>query len=162
MWSRLDFDITNLFYEGLDKINKNVLSSSETTFADLQMAGGQSLIAVVKLLRKFGFDDDNIRKRVFGFSENGLYLSIVKEELKDLEKCFESEENKIIIAKKEYEDAIKIFTNAIDIAPLNSQLLNNRGLALMESGKYSEAIIDLEKSVSINKVFIFSLVFLLR
>ena len=67
----------------LDKINKNVLSSSETTFADLQMAGGQSLIAVVKLLRKFGFDDDNIRKRVFGFSENGLYLSIVKEELKD-------------------------------------------------------------------------------
>jgi hypothetical protein len=84
MWSRLDFDITNLFYEGLDKVNKDVLTSSKTTFADLQMAGGQSLIAVVKLLRELGFDDDNIRGRVFGFSENGLYLSIVKEQLKDL------------------------------------------------------------------------------
>jgi hypothetical protein len=83
MWSRLDFDITNLFYEGLDKVNKDVLTSSKTTFADLQMAGGQSLIAVVKLLRELGFDDDNIRGRVFGFSENGLYLSIVKEQLKD-------------------------------------------------------------------------------
>ena len=56
----------------------------------------------------------------------------------------------ILAIEKNHEEAIDIFTKAINIVPSNSQLLYNRGNALIESLRYEEAIVDLEKSVAIN------------
>jgi predicted O-linked N-acetylglucosamine transferase (SPINDLY family) len=56
----------------------------------------------------------------------------------------------ILAIEKNLEEAVDIFTKAINIVPSNSQLLYNRGNALIESGRYEEAIVDLEKTVAIN------------
>ena len=80
MWSRFDFDITKLFEEGLEYIN----ITSKTTFADFQAAGGQAVEAVVNFMRNKGIDDNTIRKNVYAFSENGLYLSLLKDKLSNL------------------------------------------------------------------------------
>jgi hypothetical protein len=77
MLSRTKFEISELVNEILDKLPVEVFISSNTTFADLQMGGGQFIIEIVNRLRTFGHSDDNIRTRVFGFAEIKLYYSYV-------------------------------------------------------------------------------------
>jgi len=48
---------------------------NSTTFADLEMGGGQFIKAVADKLKRYGHSTENIKGRVFGFSENHLYLS---------------------------------------------------------------------------------------
>lgn len=77
MLSRTKFEISDLVNEMLNKLPENVFKSESTTFADLQIGGGQFIIEVVNRLRAFGHSDENIRTRVFGFAENKLYYSYV-------------------------------------------------------------------------------------
>jgi hypothetical protein len=81
MLSRTKFQIFDLVNQMLDKLPVNVFTSQTTTFADLQIGGGQFIIEVVKRLHKFGHSDENIRRRVFGFAENKLYYSYVMSKL---------------------------------------------------------------------------------
>lgn len=77
MLSRLKFEIDEVIIPMLSKIPDNVWESKTTTFGDLQMAGGQFIKQVVEKLRTFGHSDKNIKKRVFGYSENSMYLSYI-------------------------------------------------------------------------------------
>jgi hypothetical protein len=77
MLSRTKFQIVELINQMLDKLPTHVFISQFTTFADLQIGGGQFIIELVRRLRKFGHSDENIRTRVFGFAENKLYYSYV-------------------------------------------------------------------------------------
>jgi hypothetical protein len=77
MLSRTKFEISKLINDMLDKLPVEVFISDNTTFADIQMGGGQFVVEVVNRLRKFGHSDNNIRNRVFGFSEKKLYYSYV-------------------------------------------------------------------------------------
>jgi hypothetical protein len=77
MLGRLKLDIDEIIKEKLSKIPLSVWKSKTTTFCDLQMGGGQYIKAIVKKLREFGHSDKNIKHRVYGFSENELYLSYV-------------------------------------------------------------------------------------
>lgn len=78
MVSRLKFDIGNEIDRQFSYIPTYIWESDSTTFCDLNMAGGQFIQRVGEWLRKYGHSDDNIRKRVFGFSEKPLYLSYIK------------------------------------------------------------------------------------
>jgi methylase of polypeptide subunit release factors len=77
MLSRIKFEIEELVNEILDKIPVDTFISQSTTFADLQIGGGQFIIGVVNRLKSFGHSDENIRGRVFAFTENKLYYSYV-------------------------------------------------------------------------------------
>jgi hypothetical protein len=77
MISRLKFDIGELIEEQFSKFPIYIWESENTTFCDLQMGGGQFIQKIVEWLRKFGHSDENIRRRVFGFSENPFYLGYV-------------------------------------------------------------------------------------
>jgi len=79
MLSRLKFNIQGLFEEIYnERIPESIFISEETTFADLQAAGLQSIIPLVNKLREYGHPDENIRGRVFVFMENDLYLNYVQ------------------------------------------------------------------------------------
>lgn len=78
MISRLKFNIGNLIDEQFSYFPIYIWESDTTTFCDLNMAGGQFIQKVVEWLRKFGHSDENIKKRVFGFSEKPFYLSYIK------------------------------------------------------------------------------------
>ena len=78
MISRLKFKIDDLIDQKLKHIPNYIWESDTTTFCDLQMGGGQYIRKLNERLKKFGHDDENIRKRVFGFSKKPLYLSYVK------------------------------------------------------------------------------------
>jgi hypothetical protein len=78
MVSRLKFDISDLIDQQFSHFPTYIWESDNTTFCDLQMGGGQFIQAIGRWLRKYGHSDDNIKKRVFGFSEKPLYLSYIK------------------------------------------------------------------------------------
>lgn len=78
MVSRLKFDIGDLIDEQFSHFPIYIWESDTTTFCDLNMGGGQFIQKVGEWLRKFGHSDENIRKRVFGFSEKPFYLSYIK------------------------------------------------------------------------------------
>lgn len=77
MLSRTKFEISKLINDMLDELPVEVFISDKTTFADIQMGGGQFIVEVVNRLQKFGHSDNNINDRVFGFSEKKLYFSYV-------------------------------------------------------------------------------------
>lgn len=78
MLSRLKFDLSEIIKEKLTYIPNYIWESKTTTFCDLQMAGGQYIKEVVNKLREFGHSDENIKSRVFGFSENEFYLAVIQ------------------------------------------------------------------------------------
>ena len=65
MLGRLKFEINPLIEEMLGKIPEEMFTSSDTTFADLQMGGGQFMVAIIDKLRSYGHSDENISQRVF-------------------------------------------------------------------------------------------------
>jgi hypothetical protein len=95
MLSRTKFEISKLINDMLDKLPVEVFISDKTTFADIQMGGGQFVIEVVNRLRKFKHSDDNIRNRVFGFSEKKLYFSYVMGKYSHLPITFDIYEKEI-------------------------------------------------------------------
>lgn len=56
----------------------------------------------------------------------------------------------------EYQDAIQTYTEALDIDPNHSVILNNRGYAYGLLHRHEEAIIDLNKAISLDENFAFS------
>jgi len=78
MLSRLKFDLSQIINEKLTYIPNYIWESKTTTFCDLQMAGGQYIKEVVNKLREFGHSDENIKSRVFGFTENEFYLAVIR------------------------------------------------------------------------------------
>jgi len=84
MLSRTKFEISGLVNEMLNEIPEEMFMSQNTTFADLQMGGGQFVVEVINRLRKYGHSDSNILGRVFGFAEKKVYLSYVKGRYSDL------------------------------------------------------------------------------
>jgi hypothetical protein len=72
MLSRIKFDIEELFTEMLDQLPSEVFESSETTFVDVEAAGGQSYAAIKKRLLKAGHTEENIKKRVTMFFNNSF------------------------------------------------------------------------------------------
>jgi hypothetical protein len=95
MLSRTKFEISELINDMLDKLPVEVFISDKTTFADIQMGGGQFVVEVVNRLRKFGHSNDNICDRVFGFSEKKLYFSYVMGKYSHLPITFDIYEKKI-------------------------------------------------------------------
>jgi len=77
MLSRLKFDLSETISTMLEYIPESVWTSKKTTFCDFEMGGGQFITAVVEKLKTYGHSDKNIQSRVYGFSENELYLSYV-------------------------------------------------------------------------------------
>jgi len=77
MTERMKFD-KNVFKDIVYSIPEKYFKSNTTTFADLQAANCQIIILVVERLRSFGHSDENIKGRVFAFSENEMYKSIVE------------------------------------------------------------------------------------
>ncbi len=67
MIKRNKFDLYDLANEILDNLPRSIFHSSETTFLDPAMGGGQFCHAVENRLREYGHSDENISQRVFGF-----------------------------------------------------------------------------------------------
>ena len=78
MLSRLKFDLSEIIKQKLTHIPNYIWESKTTTFCDLQMAGGQYIKEIVNKLREFGHSDENIKSRVFGYSENEFYLAVIQ------------------------------------------------------------------------------------
>jgi hypothetical protein len=77
MLSRLKFELDELIDEMLSHIPNEMWESKKTTFCDLQMGGGQFIKKIIKKLQEAGHSDKNIKNRIYGYSENDLYLSYV-------------------------------------------------------------------------------------
>jgi hypothetical protein len=77
MLSRLKFELDQLIDEMLSHIPNKMWESKKTTFCDFEMGGGQFIKAVVDKLKLYGHSNKNIQSRVFGFSDNELYLAYV-------------------------------------------------------------------------------------
>ena len=92
MLGRLKFEIDPLIEEVLGKIPEEMFTSSDTTFADLQMGGGQFMAAIIDKLKSYGHSDENINQRVFGFAEKRLYLYyVLGKELLGMYKLYEND-----------------------------------------------------------------------
>lgn len=72
MLSRIKFDIEDLFKEMLDQIPEEVFKSKDTTFVDVEAAGGQSYNAIKRKLLDAGHSEENIKKRVTIFFNNSF------------------------------------------------------------------------------------------
>jgi len=79
---RLELKIDALCGGMLDRIPNEIWQDPKATFFDPAMAGGQFVTQIVHRLRKLGYDDDNIRARVFGSEENSLMVNFVVETFK--------------------------------------------------------------------------------
>jgi hypothetical protein len=77
MLSRLKFDLSDTISTMIGYIPEPIWVNKTTTFCDFEMGGGQFIKAVVDKLKLYGHSDENIQSRVFGFSDNELYLSYV-------------------------------------------------------------------------------------
>jgi hypothetical protein len=77
MLSRLKFDLSDTISTMIGYIPESVWANQTTTFCDFEMGGGQFIKAVVDKLKLYGHSDENIQNRVFGFSDNELYLAYV-------------------------------------------------------------------------------------
>jgi hypothetical protein len=77
MLSRLKFDLSDTISTMLEYIPESMWVNTKTTFCDFEMGGGQFITAIVNKLKKYGHSDENIQSRVYGFSENELYLSYI-------------------------------------------------------------------------------------
>ena len=55
------------------------------------------------------------------------------------------------VSEKKYEDAIKYYTEAIDLNKNYREAYNNRGIAYSELKDYKEAIKDYDKAINLNK-----------
>jgi len=78
MLSRLKFEIQPLVTEMLDQLPQQVWESSETTFLDPAMGGGQFLIEIQRRLQAAGHTDENIAARVYGCEKNKLCVNYAK------------------------------------------------------------------------------------
>jgi len=74
MLQRLKFDIASLVNQMLDQLPQEVWKSSTTTFLDPAIGGGQFVFEIEKRLRSHGHSDENIRDRVWGFSDSTLAI----------------------------------------------------------------------------------------
>jgi hypothetical protein len=77
MLSRLKFDLSDTISTMIGYIPEPVWVNKTTTFCDFEMGGGQFIKGVVDKLKLYGHSDENIQSRVFGFSDNELYLAYV-------------------------------------------------------------------------------------
>ncbi len=85
MLSRLKFDISPIFEAIYNEVIPEwVFLSTETTFADIQAAGLQSILPIINKLRYYGHSENNIRSRVFVFTENEVYFNYVMAKYKNL------------------------------------------------------------------------------
>ena len=75
MLGRLKFDITQLVDEILDRLPKEVWSSSTTTFLDPAIGGGQFVRAIESRLRNAGHSNENIASRVYGYESNRMRIA---------------------------------------------------------------------------------------
>lgn len=75
MLARIKFEIGGLVREIVERLPAEVFTSTETTFLDPAMAGGQFLVEIIRKLRDNGHSDDNIASRVFGLAEDRLDLN---------------------------------------------------------------------------------------
>ena len=79
MLARLKFEISGLVKEMLDQVDQSVFQSSDSTFLDPAMGGGQFIFETIKRLKEQGHSYDSIKTRVFGFESNIVYVNYVKE-----------------------------------------------------------------------------------
>ena len=86
MIGRLKFRIEDLVESILDRVPREFFESHDRTFLDPAMGGGQFVAAIVDRLRNAGHNDENIRRRVFGYEVNkmGTNYAVVKNDLKGL------------------------------------------------------------------------------
>lgn len=79
MLSRFKFEIKGLFQKIYDeRFPEYIFTRKGITFADLQSAGLQSVIPIVKKLRENGRSDDYISSHVFAFCEDELDLNSIQ------------------------------------------------------------------------------------
>ena len=86
MIGRLKFRIEDLVDNILDRVPPEFFESSDKTFLDPAMGGGQFVTAIVDRLRDAGHNDENIRCRVFGCEANKMRTNyaVTKNGLKGL------------------------------------------------------------------------------
>jgi len=75
MLSRLKFEYEPLAELLLNQIPEDIWQSSNTTFFDPCLGGGQFVKVIEQKLRSYGHDDDNIQQRIFGFEDNMLRIN---------------------------------------------------------------------------------------
>ena len=64
-----------------------------------------------------------------------------------------NEEGIVLSDKKDYNGAIKLFTEAIQLAPNYAAAYNNRGAAYQNIKNYKKSIVDFDKSIQINPYY---------
>lgn len=72
---RLKLEIDSLVQEMVNKIPESLFISDSTTFLDPSIGGGQYVYAIENKLRKYGHNDSNIKKRVFGIEKSSFRLN---------------------------------------------------------------------------------------
>lgn len=116
MLSRIKFEIEPLVNEMLDQLPSGVWASTETTFLDPAIAGGQFVRVLEQRLRAAGHSDDNISGRVFGYEKYdhqvnyaiNKYKLIGKYAVCDfLEKDFKDMKFDVIVGNPPFQDGKK-------------------------------------------------------
>lgn len=74
MLSRMKFEIEPLVKKMLDQLPDSIWTSTDTTFLDPAIGGGQFVKEIERRLRAAGHTESNINKRVFGLEESDLHL----------------------------------------------------------------------------------------
>lgn len=78
MLGRLKFPLEDLVASQLALIDDSVWADPNSTFLDPAMAGGQFVSAIENKLKEFGYSEENISKRVFGFESNVMRVAFAK------------------------------------------------------------------------------------
>ena len=71
-----------------------------------------------------------------------------EEAIKQSKKLFRDGER--LYNRKKYDEAIKAYTEAIELTPNDYSLFNNRGVSYHTKGEFEKAIADYTKSVELN------------
>ncbi|KAI5299965.1 hypothetical protein KEM55_000782 [Ascosphaera atra] len=147
--------------------------------AGLKMGKGNGLgdaqNTCMSLLRENSQDPDALALRGKLFYAQGSYEHAIKHlkmalgldpDQKDTLKALRlvqrllklKEEGNDAFKKKKYEEAIKVYSQALDVDPknvdINAKLLQNRAASYLNTGKYDEAIEDCTKALELDPTYV--------
>jgi site-specific DNA-methyltransferase (adenine-specific) len=166
MLSRMKFEFDPLVEEILDQLPMEVWTSSNTTFLDPAIGGGQFVRAIEQRLRAHGHSDENISRRVFGFESGLLNIPYAREvarakykrplvgqyETKDFLKWESDMRFDVVVGNPPYQDSSNSssFTNIWSEFVLKSAQLSNRYVCMVTPKTWGNQV---TKENSSSKVF---------
>ena len=121
------------FYDVINSLDKNIILRAMQEKQKAQQASNQKAQEIIR--SKF------------------LYLDNAGDFSDGLQNLFEELKNKgnVALQNNQNDDAIKYYTEAINLDSKNHILFSNRSAAYAKAGKYKDALVDAEKTIELKK-----------